>query len=482
MTKRNGVHAILDQIYPSRLDAVELLRGSQGLASASGLRACAGKLRASSEALGRSPAAEDWAALADAVEIIALLHDWSAAALKGEAEADRFLRAARLQLEVLEAKPSERPYKAALIERLALVRGEIGLTTATTIGGLISAAPLPIAIFSDPQPDRRPFVETSTKPDDLSVAFLEFAINGEPAASVHHLRPGELYDLALSVRVSRWPNEAQSLQLTPVSVEPDRTWDLPDFEFLRPTGSGPYEFRDEARMIVHARQALNARPLEFIYAAEFRPVSSEQPVLVAGQRSLRLDGTDPAQRAITGYPGLDRKLLEIRETLRLDPAIAEADLRDALTILAPLANLMGQSVQDARFPDVIDEATFQREVRQFLRMHPTIGVALEEQAHSGGGRTDLSFHGVRLELKSERKKKLLPADCVQFAQQTASYAVGTGRRLAILCVLDCSPKRAVPFPAEDGLFIQRVETGSSTIFVATCLLQGNLAKPSSLSR
>lgn len=476
------MHAILGQIYPSRVEAIELLRAPQASASADALRLCAGKVRSASEALGRSPAVEDWSALADAVEIVAFLHDWRAAALRGEAEADRFVRAARLKLEVLEAAPSERSYRSALLEEFALLRDDVGLTTAEAIGRRICAIPFPLAIFSDPVPQDRPYIETPARPDELSVAFLEFAINGEPAASVHNLRPGELYDLALCVRVSRWPAEATSLQLAPVSIEPDRTWDLPDFEFTRPTGSSPYEFRDEGRMIVHASQSLNARPLEFVYAAEFHPTSCEQPVVVAGQRSLRLDGTDPSLRGITGYPGLDRKILQVRDELRLDPSVLERELRDTLTVLAPLANLMGQSLQDARFPEAIDESIFQREVRQFLRMHPTIGVDLEEQAHAGGGRTDLSFRGIRLELKSERKKRLTPADCSQFAQQAASYAIGTGKRLAILCVLDCSPKRVAPFPAEDGLFIQSVDTGGSAVSVVTCLLQGNLARPSDLSK
>jgi hypothetical protein len=49
-------------------------------------------------------------------------------------------------------------------------------------------------------------------------------------------------------------------------------------------------------------------------------------------------------------------------------------------------------------------------------------------------------------------------------------------------VLDCSPKADAPFPAEDGLYVYPVDTGTSHVYIATCLIQGNLAKPSSLSR
>lgn len=128
------------------------------------------------------------------------------------------------------------------------------------------------------------------------------------------------------------------------------------------------------------------------------------------------------------------------------------------------------------------EEEFQRDIRQFLRQSPTIAVELEEQAHAAGGRTDLSFRGIRIELKSERSNCLLPEDCKQYTEQAATYGVGTNRRLAFLCILDCSHKKNPPFPIEDGLFIVKVQTATAPIYVITCLIQGGIPKPSSFSR
>jgi TusA-related sulfurtransferase len=66
--------------------------------------------------------------------------------------------------------------------------------------------------------------------------------------------------------------------------------------------------------------------------------------------------------------------------------------------------------------------------------------------------------------------------------QTASYAVGTGMRLAVLCVLDCSKKKQPAFPAEDGIEILANEQNGTSVYVVTVLIQGNLARPSSFSR
>src|SRR5262249_11857700 len=153
----------------------------------------------------------------------------------------------------------------------------------------------------------------------------------------------------------------------------------------------------------------------FIYTAEFQPTSTERPIAIAGQRTLRLDGSAAERQPITGYQGIDAKLISLRDALRLEPLGPEQDLDDLLTVLIPLSNLMGQSVQDNKFPNVISEKEFQGRVREWLRQHPLIGSALEEQPQVAGGRADLSFRGIRIELKSEPSKRLVPEDCKHYA-------------------------------------------------------------------
>lgn len=63
--------------------------------------------------------------------------------------------------------------------------------------------------------------DTST---ELSVAFVKFQLDGQPAANIHHLVPRELHDMEIEVRVSRWPEGATHLVLTPISAEPKSTY------------------------------------------------------------------------------------------------------------------------------------------------------------------------------------------------------------------------------------------------------------------
>ncbi|MBX9829546.1 MAG: hypothetical protein K2Y27_31720 [Xanthobacteraceae bacterium] len=474
--------AIVEVVFPSRAEAVLALHDPAVTGDA--LRGAALAVEEGALAFGRVPGAKDWRAFASALEILAMLTDWAAAIDTAQVDADRFLRAARQKLNKLAQVAEQTDYHQAVCAALSLITGEFDPGSVPAQRLAIAALPMPVAIIADPEPPRRiGFDDPEPRAEDLSVAFLEFTINGAAAANLHSLRPNQVHDLGLTIRVSRWPDHADSLSIIPVSIEPQSMWELPRFTFARPDGDPPYTFRREGRMIVQASQGFDARPLEFVYAAEFQPASREaRRVVVAGQRRLRLDGLDIANHGVSGYPSLDRRVLDIRNQLRELPHVAEDDIRAALPVLGPLANLVGSAVQDALYPKPIYEDAFEADVRQRLRAVPMIGAELEQQAHAGGGRTDLSFRGIRIELKSERKKRVLPEDAAAYADQAVSYAVASGKRLAVLCVLDCSPKKTPPLPVESCLLLQSRDNDGGPVHIVTLLVQGGLPKPSSLSR
>ncbi len=148
--------------------------------------------------------------------------------------------------------------------------------------------------------------------------------------------------------------------------------------------------------------------------------------------------------------------LKVRDALRQRPLVTREDVTNTLTLLAALGSLAGQ----ARAAE--------------------IGSKLEKHPRAGAGETDLSFERIRVELKSQNDRPLSLTDCQRFVGQTSSYAVGSDKRVAVLCVLDGSRKVEQPFPAEDGLGILKTEDDLSA--VVTVLIQGNLARPSVLSR
>jgi hypothetical protein len=89
------------------------------------------------------------------------------------------------------------------------------------------------------------------------------------------------------------------------------------------------------------------------------------------------------------------------------------------------------------------------------------------------------YKGIWLELKVEDEKNITLQHCDRYLAQTASYVAANGKRLGVLCVLDCSIKKRPAFPAKDGIGILVHKVSETPIFVITILVQGNLAAPGS---
>lgn len=482
---------ILSEAFSARVEAVEALRRAAEPRSADveALSRAAFALEASSARYGRASIGAVYSAFADLLRIVSMLVDWRAAVLAAAADADRFLRGAQERYRLWAGEYGASEAASALVEAAAGLPGISSLADVGAFCGRLAATPLPIGVFADDSarrslqiPEREEAEDARERPIELSVAFLQFLIDGTAATETHYITPGEAHDLDIEVRVARWPETAATLQLSPVTIEPPDTHAFPTFILSRPFGDPPFSLRQRGRAVLKTAQGVNARPFEFKYVAQFLPRAAEQPVAVVGQRTLRIEGFDLTRAGLTGYAAIDRKILQIRDQLRNSRPITEAEIGDVLTVLSVLGNLAGRAVQDASFKGAWTEAEFQREMRAELRRSPRIGSDLDEHPHAAGGITDLSFHGVPIELKVEPKAALALKDCARFVDQTASYAVAKGKRVGILCVLDCSPKKGPPFPAEEGIGVLISETSGAPVHIVTLLVQGNPMRPSDLSR
>jgi hypothetical protein len=449
------------------------------------LRSVADELDSISATIAFSAAASSYAAMADALRIVEQLIEWRSGVLNAVQEADRFLRAAKERSKLWCEEYRSSHISAALGAVIENIQSIAETAQIETTCRDIAAISLPIPFFAaEVRPRFRRADEKADRPvpDELTVAFLRFVIDGVLAAETHFLRPREAHDLEIEVRVSRWPGAAETLNLSPVTIESPDTYDFPRFRFAKPSGDPPFVLNERGRAILKVAQSIHARPFEFKYTAEFAPRASEQPVAVVGQRTLRIEGIDVESSPITGYAAMDRKLLDVRDRLRSQRFASDVDLKACLTILSPLCSLACRAVQDNLYRGVLTEAEFQHDVRAELRRYPAIGSLLDEHAHGAGGITDLSFQGIPIELKVEPTKRVSLADCQRFVEQTSSYVVAKGKRLGVLGVLDCSEKNAGPTPAEEGLGILLRKTNDGVVCIVTVVIQGNFPPPSHHSR
>jgi hypothetical protein len=486
--RQTGKEGILSAAFPARIEVIAALRevALGGERDAERLRNAAKGMQDTGTSYGDAPNGAIYSAIGELAACVSFLVEWRIGVLNAAADAQRFHVAARERIAIW----SKHRASDGIIGQLLAVAQMIGSSTSVSEVGKIAAAlaavPIPVGLYSEHNRASARLAGSDEKakpvPVELTVAFLKFTIDGKPLAETHFVSPGETHDLDIEVRVSRWPAGATGLVLEPATAEHTDAYRMPVFSIAAPLGPPPYQLRQQGRASIVVPQHFSARPYEFKYLARFEPMGSEQPVDTVGQRTLLLEGIDLARQPLTGYSHVDQKLVELRNELRTSSRIVQRELTDALALTAPLASMAAQSVQDNLFKTAIAEDEFQERIRLFLRSHPYIGSALEEHPHAARGITDLSLHGIRLELKSEKLDRLVLADCERFVPQAASYAIGSGKRLAVLCVLDGSPKTQPAFPVEDGIGVFVHQTSETPIYVLTVLIQGNLARPSDFSR
>lgn len=478
---------VLPPTFSARLAAADLLRaaGERDGGDPNGLREAAAAIDEHAIRLSDMQIAVTYTAFGELIRIAAQLVDWRAAVIGAAVDADRFLRAAHVRLDAWREEFGAGPAVGvfgplvdaiAALERPANV-GQMCLQLANN--------PLPLGVDGDERRSwaaaraKRDGQETASAPAELRVAFLSFTVDGVAAATVDHLTPNETHDLEIEARISRWPDDATTLRLAPVSIEVANSYDLPTFEFAHPAGDPPYVCRQRGRARIYGGHALRAQPFEFRYAAEFAPQASEQPVAVVGHRTLRFESIDVTRSPLTGDPAVDARLLEVRNHVRGSTAIPAADLEAAMSLAIGLSRLAVRAVADNIFPTPLPEKSFQDETRDELRRDPVVGPKLSVHGHIAAGIRDLWVGGVPLELKVEHDRVIGVGDGQKFVEQAAAYAVGASKRVAVLGILNAPNRSAAANPASDGIGLLTAQSGLPVI---TVVIQGRLSRPSDLSR
>jgi hypothetical protein len=479
--------AILYSTYVSRIEASEAIAAVlQGAASADALIGAASRLSASSERFQESAAGVRYRQFAILVNALSFLVRWVTAVRSAEIDADRFLRSAKVAVRESTRVGATAPVSPDLTAIVSRIFEISDVDQVPDVARLLLCFPLPLPMLLEihaPTLARRvPQPEQSCSA--IVVAFASFQIDGTQLMDPHTIRPGVLHDLKVSVTASQWPEQAKELVLEAMSVEPATAYDLPRFSFQRPTGQPPYSVEQTGRLLLQYPLALYARPLQFTYRARFSPEIAESQVVVQGHRQLRVQCFDPMREPQSGYSLVDGRVLQIRDELRHVTAIDDNELNDFLLLMTVIGGIAGQSLQDDIFDRIYSEAEFQEEMKKLLRRDPRIGSQLEEHPRAAGGITDLSFRGIRLELKVESDLLVTEDYASRFLPQTAQYVAGSDRRSGMLAVLDCSSKSEAPGTVDNDISIKIVEPPSGRglpIYIGMIIIRGNLAKPSHLS-
>jgi hypothetical protein len=424
-----------------------------------------------------------------AASIFLNLAEWKHAIRNAELDSRRFLNSAKLKSTEVE-KSLSFSAEERLNTFLQLVDSIENVDDLVAVQEHLNRWDLPLLLFSNLRNRyykglRLPVPNGSSEKEEkleTTVAFLKFDIDGEPAKQWNYLKPGTSYDLTIEVRVSNWPTGAKVLVLTPVTIDArEREW-LPRFTFDEPEGEGPFIFTATGRAVLEVAHSFGSRPYEFLYAAEFDDNSNCHDVAIIGHRRLLLEGSDVASNPLSGFSNVDRHLINIRDQLRSFPGLPSTDIANTMTILGGLGNIAAQALKGGLFKTGTSEKEFQEKVSAMLRNRSDIGENLQGHPEAAGGITDLTLWDIPIELKVEKGKVLFPKDFKKFFDQTAAYAIGLGKRIGVLSVLETSPKSSPVGVVEDDIDVFVHQAGKSSIMIVVVVVRGGFPKPSSYSR
>jgi len=479
--RKSGTHS---SVLSARTNAREALFSAvaDSADASAALLAASAEVRDFAEPGFQSTAStEEFRYFAVLLEACARLVAWKTSVRDCETDAERYLRGARFLLNEATAKGLQVPTSMAKPAQMIAELSDV-----SKIGEVfrdVLAVPLPITFpLENPGAFRaRVAREPREEVPPVVVAFMSFSVNGQQFKKNQQINLNIGYDLEVEIALSRWPDNEVDLRLEPLSVEPSETYSLPTFVFGKPEGSAPpFRFRASKRMLIKQAASFLARPMAFTYRATF---SKTDDIATEGHRHLTVRCFDPKSDPQSGYEQVDQKLVAIRDQALRYPAVNDAELNAFLVLMAGVGGLAGQSLQDNLFKGEWNETPFHKEIIARLRARPSIGSALEEHPHASGGITDLSFLGVRLELKAISDHPVTRADAENHLPQTVQYVTGSDKRFGILCILDTHPKTVASGSVADDITFE-VRAGPSgdglPIGIGVVIIRGNLSKPSSL--
>jgi hypothetical protein len=482
---------IFHQAFSSRIEVAAALAGAlkPSQPDFEHLKAACLELEATISKLGQGDVEDQYCAYHTAIAIFVLLAEWKHAIRSAEPDAQRFLSSAKLK-----ASEVDKSLSFATDERLGTFLDQVeslnSVNELTAIQDQLKQWTLPLLLFADLQDRgfgglRVPVSNGSSEESEkleTTVAFLKFDIDGEPAKHWNYLKPRTYYDLTIEVRVSNWPKGASVLSLMPMTINiRERDW-LPSFRFEKPEGNGPFILTGTGRAVLEVAHSFGSRPYEFLYAAEFDDTSNCRDVAIVGHRRLRLEGSDVASNPLSGFSNVDRHLLKVRDSLRTFPGLHPDDVANTMTVLGGLGNIAAQALKQGLFEAGTSEQQFQNKASEMLRNRTDLGEHLQGHPEAAGGITDLTFRDIPIELKVENSKVLFPKDFSKFFNQTAAYAIGLGKRIGVLSVLEASSKAAPVGVVEDDIEVCVHQTGQSSIVIVVVVVRGGFPKPSSYSR
>ena len=446
-----------------------------------------------------------------ALDVLVSAGRWVHAVLRAESDASRFFNAAKAQAQILLSEMRAAPLTPYLAMRSALV---VWLETVSRVNDVtaieqaaldLAQIQLPVFYFSwvDPyadikrvrdelrQPRRSGGDVTNPEAADLTVRVVKllFSVDGAPWATPQAVRSMVQYDVEARAEVGEWPTGMEVVEVDFLSTQDPQTYLAPQYRWTR----GEVESGTVKRgcILFRVAQSLHSKPISLATRARF--LASEGlrmfQATVIGHADLQVRALDQSSYPVlTRYPMIDIQIPKVLEEVRQAlPDLRPADFDDFMSCLVILGRYAGMVQQTGVFKgkNVDEKRDFQQHLLQHLRMH--LGADVHEEETLAGGRLDLRFRNVVIELKVECHVKDRTKLKTKFVRQPAQYSA-SGIPVSVVCILDMVEKTQPPSNVANNITLETPSLhGHETVApmypskVAVVIIDGNLKSPSAYS-
>ena len=315
-------------------------------------------------------------------------------------------------------------------------------------------------------------------------------LDGTLVTNAHVLRPDEVHDLGLEIRLTCWPEEATAVEVAFLSVLSPNQARLPTFTFPRtsPDEGGVYRLSASGPLSVSYKLPVGAPPHAFRVAARFTGPGIDKVLPVAGHSELRLRPFDATTDALTNRPQLDERIVHMYSVLHgmdLHPGDVQAFCR-LYTAIADKAVEM-QYNRAYRKGAHVTERAFHNDLFNRLLADPSLEGRVQRGNRAAGGFLDILHDRINAELKVTRQTAVTVETSHKYLGQPVDYAADTGSQLSILVVLDMTRKQLPPGVLENYLGWMKpaligLDDPRYPSLVGVIIINGNLTVPSGYSR
>lgn len=323
---------------------------------------------------------------------------------------------------------------------------------------------------------------------NVYLVSLELYLKDTPWGNPQILKSKEIYSISGILKLNRIPLGGNLLKIIPSTTSTDIfELNIEDVKLNRSKS----EYEIKGNIIFKYSQ----NSLEDFISIKLIPFFSNieenlYPTIIGYDELITKVLDDNNMLFRTGFKMMDKKVFDLYNNSLVQQLNAE-DCKNFFTILNGVVNYQGYCLKNGIYKGVstYKENDFRDKLIEYLTSNPNIGENISKEPHIAGGRVEIDYKGIIVELKVERKLSERVSVIEKYSNQPLAYSSGNSKLASVVCILDLTEKLLPPSPAVNNIIINSVKThgfnennSEFKPFQVFVFIDGNTKNPSDYSK